>query len=98
MFYNGEVNYFDGQYGQANPDMSLFENFGHFSQMVWAGTTHVACVTQDCSAQGLANVGGDVPPYFTVCNYKSAGNMGGEWATNVLQSIGLPSISGSYSG
>jgi hypothetical protein len=73
LFYNGEINYFDGQYGKAQPDMTNFEKWGHFSQIVWKATTHVGCYTKDCSGQGLGNTGGNVSPYFTVCNYKSAG-------------------------
>lgn len=73
LFYNGEVNWYSGLYGQAQPSMANFEHWGHFSQIVWKATTHVGCHTQDCSGQGLANTGGDVSPYFTVCNYKSAG-------------------------
>ena len=73
LFYNGEVNYFEGLYGQAQPSMDNFEKWGHFSQIVWKGTTHVGCATQDCTQQGLANVGSTVAKYFTVCNYKSPG-------------------------
>lgn len=72
MFYNGEVNYYNGLYGQAQPDMSNFEKWGHFSQIVWKGTTSVGCATQHCPG-GLGNTGSNVPPYFTVCNYKSPG-------------------------
>jgi hypothetical protein len=75
MFYNGEVGYFADQYGKKNPDMDDFEKWGHFSQIVWAGTTHVGCATQDCSASGLSNTGGGVAPYFTVCNYKTPGKL-----------------------
>lgn len=73
LFYNGEVNWYDGLYGQASPSMANFEHWGHFSQIVWKGTTQVGCYTQDCSSKGLANTGGNVSPYFTVCNYKSPG-------------------------
>ena len=73
LFYNGEVNYYAGYYGMSQPPMTNFEHWGHFSQIVWKATTHVGCATQDCSGKGLANTGGDVSPYFTVCNYKSAG-------------------------
>ena len=72
LFYNGEVGWYDGLYGQAQPDMTNFEHWGHFSQIVWKDTTHVGCATQHCS-NGLANVGSDVAPYFTVCNYKNPG-------------------------
>lgn len=73
LFYNGEVNWFSGLYGEANPSMTNFDSWGHFSQIVWKATTHVGCATQDCTGQGLANVASDVSPYFTVCNYKSPG-------------------------
>lgn len=73
LFYNGEVGWFDGLYGQAQPSMNNFELWGHFSQIVWKDTSHVGCATQDCSAQGLGGVTSDVSPYFTVCNYKSPG-------------------------
>ena len=73
LFYNGEVGWYDGLYGQAQPSMSNFDHWGHFSQIVWKGTTQVGCYTKDCSGQGLANTGGNVSPYFTVCNYKSPG-------------------------
>lgn len=56
--------------------MSLFEGFGHFTQVVWQGSTQVGCFTYNCAnsakgglidpstgeiMQGLSN--------FTVCNY-----------------------------
>jgi hypothetical protein len=43
------------------------------TQIVWKETTSVGCATVDCSASGLANTGGNVAPYFTVCNYYGAG-------------------------
>jgi len=72
LFYNGEVGYYTNLYGQANPDMTNFEKWGHFSQLVWKGTTKVGCATQYCSG-GLANVGQYVSPHFTVCNYGTPG-------------------------
>lgn len=80
--YNGEINYYPG-YG-SEPDMSNFEKWGHYSQIVWKSTTGVGCYTQYCPG-GLANTGGGVSPYFTVCNYSPAGNFGGEYGANVLQ-------------
>ncbi|KAK5172605.1 uncharacterized protein LTR77_002725 [Saxophila tyrrhenica] len=82
MFYNGEVNYYTGLYKQAQPDMSNFEKWGHFSQIVWKGTTHVGCATYHCT-NGLQNTGDSVPPYFTVCNYASPGNFANEYGDNV---------------
>ncbi|KZF20631.1 PR-1-like protein [Xylona heveae TC161] len=91
MFYNGEINYFDGLYGQANPDMTNFEKWGHFSQIVWKDTTSVGCATHQCSS--LANTGSNVPPYFTVCNYYPPGNYGGEYADNVQKPKGDQTVS-----
>jgi len=73
LFYNGEVGWFKGLYGQEQPDMTNFENWGHFSQVVWASSTKVGCATQDCSVQGLSGVSSLVAPYFTVCNYGTPG-------------------------
>ncbi|KAH0266308.1 PR-1-like protein, partial [Aureobasidium melanogenum] len=95
LFYNGEVNYYNNLYGQANPDMTNFEKWGHFSQLVWKGTTKVGCATQYCSG-GLANVGQYVAPYFTVCNYGSPGNYAGEYADNVGNSLNHPTQNWSY--
>ncbi|KIW92670.1 uncharacterized protein Z519_06517 [Cladophialophora bantiana CBS 173.52] len=87
--YNGEINFYPA-YG-VEPDMSNFEKWGHYSQIVWKSTTAVGCATQYCP-NGLANTGGNVSPYFTVCNYSPPGNFGGEYAANVLQPGGLPTV------
>ncbi|KAL2395834.1 pathogenesis-related protein [Exophiala dermatitidis] len=87
--YNGEINYYPA-YG-VEPDMSNFEKWGHYSQIVWKSTTSVGCATQYCP-NGLANVGSGVSPYFTVCNYSPAGNFGGQYAANVLKPKGLPTV------
>ncbi|KAK3672875.1 hypothetical protein LTR78_007228 [Recurvomyces mirabilis] len=83
LFYNGEVGWYQDLYTQKQPDMTNFEHWGHFSQIVWKGTTHVGCATTDCSKGGLANVGSNVVPYFTVCNYKGPGNYANEYGDNV---------------
>ena len=94
MFYNGEVNWYNGLYGQAQPDMTNFEHWGHFSQIVWKGTSNVGCATVDCSSapNGLQNTGGSVPPYFTVCNYDSPGNFANEYGDNVGKPLGNPTV------
>lgn len=71
--YNNEIGFFPLPYGQAQPDMSNFDSWGHFSQIVWQSTTNIGCATVDCSASGLTNTGAGVSPWFTVCNYKPAG-------------------------
>ncbi|KEQ76733.1 PR-1-like protein [Aureobasidium namibiae CBS 147.97] len=95
LFYNGEVGYYTNLYGQANPDMTNFEKWGHFSQLVWKGTTKVGCATQYCSG-GLANVGQYVSPHFTVCNYGAPGNYAGEYADNIGASLNQATQSWSY--
>lgn len=68
--YNDEIGFYPGYGGE--PDMSNFEKWGHYSQIVWKASTGVGCATQYCPG-GLANVGSNVSPYFTVCNYSPAG-------------------------
>ncbi|KAF7589500.1 hypothetical protein BBP40_004207 [Aspergillus hancockii] len=86
LMYNDEMGYFEALYGQASPDMSNFDAWGHFSQIVWKGTTHVGCATVTCNS--LGNVDSSVALPFTVCNYSPAGNYAGEYATNVLKPLG----------
>lgn len=45
---------------------------GHFTQLVWKGTSQVGC--------GMANCAGS---NFVVCNYNSPGNVVGDFAANV---------------
>ncbi|EED14813.1 SCP-like extracellular protein, putative [Talaromyces stipitatus ATCC 10500] len=86
MMYNDEMMFYQDLYGQANPDMSKFEKWGHFSQIVWLDTTSVGCATVTC--QPLAESHSSLALPFTVCNYYPAGNYGGEYADNVLQPKG----------
>ncbi|KAI4726687.1 PR-1-like protein [Aureobasidium sp. EXF-10728] len=95
LFYNSEVGYFKNLYGQAQPDMTNFGNWGHFSQIVWKGTSKVGCATQYCP-KGLANVGPYTPPYFTVCNYGPPGNYLGEFDVNVGKSLNRPTVHWNY--
>ncbi|KAK3068831.1 hypothetical protein LTR53_013294 [Teratosphaeriaceae sp. CCFEE 6253] len=84
LFYNGEVGWYADLYGQDQPDMTNFESWGHFSQIVWKSTTKVGCATQHCP-NGLTNVGDNVSPYFTVCNYGPPGNYANEYGANVIK-------------
>ncbi|KAK3489010.1 CAP domain-containing protein [Neurospora hispaniola] len=81
MWYNGELSLWPASdYGKANPDMSNFEGWGHFSQLVWKESKELGCFTQFCP-QGTMSSQMDV--WYTVCNYYPAGNMGGEYGKNV---------------
>ena len=86
LMYNDEIGYFPTPYGQADPSMSDFDKWGHFSQIVWKGTTHVGCATVTCNSLGNVDSSEALP--FTVCNYSPAGNVGGEYGDNVLQPAG----------
>jgi hypothetical protein len=70
MWYNGELNqYPSGGYG-GNPDMSGFHDWGHYSQVVWAGTNKVGCATQYCPPGTMF---GGMGAWYTVCNYGPPG-------------------------
>lgn len=71
LMYNNEMGYFENLYGEATPSMALFEKWGHFSQIVWSGSTHVGCATVKCPSLGNVDSTSAVP--FTVCNYSPPG-------------------------
>lgn len=95
LFYNGELNAFMSEFGKPQPDMTHFKVWGHLTQIIWKDTTAVGCATVDCSGRGLAKVGSNVPPLFTVCNYKGPGNYAGEYDKNVFPPLGEPTAYGS---
>jgi uncharacterized protein YkwD len=59
-----EYNFTNGSFGF---------NTGHFTQVVWRGTTAMGCARSRCN-------GGEL----WVCNYDPPGNMSGAFAQNVL--------------
>ncbi|KAL2022994.1 hypothetical protein VTK56DRAFT_4209 [Thermocarpiscus australiensis] len=88
-WYNGELNLFPASdYGKDTPDMSGFEQWGHFSQLVWKGTRKVGCATQFCQPGTISSMGS----WYTVCNYFPAGNVGGAYGENVLPPEGQPAV------
>eukprot|EP00158_Paraphelidium_tribonemae_P002347 Partr_v1_DN25292_c0_g1_i2_m16541 putative GLI pathogenesis-related 2 len=54
------------------------ESTGHFTQLVWKDSTKVGCAAVKCD--GLYS---GTPGTFVVCQYQNAGNVDGEFATNV---------------
>ena len=60
-------------YDYSNPGFS--EATGHFTQVVWAGSSQVGCGIKYC---------GDVWGDYIVCSYEAAGNVIGEFPENVL--------------
>lgn len=89
-FYNGELPLYP-EFGTNNPNNTLFEKWGHFSQLVWNSTTSVGCYTEVCSPPGASTLdcnpdgtsylsklpcgNGGIPAIFTVCNYHPAGKL-----------------------
>ncbi|KAL9082160.1 MAG: hypothetical protein Q9159_006645 [Coniocarpon cinnabarinum] len=74
-----------GSYGQANPIPYTVNGeeaeTGHFTQLVWAGSTHVGCAVGNCP-NGVTGAG-SMMKSLTVCDYGPAGNMMGDFAKNV---------------
>lgn len=58
-------------YDYSNPGFSM--STGHFTQLVWKGTTQVGCYSYDCGSSGQ----------FVACEYSPAGNVLGNFAQNV---------------
>lgn len=88
--YNGEIRLYPGPYG-GEPDMSNFEAWGHYSQIVWADTQEVGCYTTQCDS-GLQNVEPNVGKVFTVCNYYPTGNWLGQYGAKVPRPGNMPTI------
>ncbi|OIW31312.1 PR-1-like protein [Coniochaeta ligniaria NRRL 30616] len=90
MWVNGEVNAYPTQdLGQPNVDMSNFEAWGHFSQVVWVASEQIGCATQYCPA---GTIYPNLDAYYTVCDYYPPGNMGGGYGANVLASLNEPTV------
>lgn len=65
----GEISNYDF----SNPGTS--SNTGHFTQVVWKGTSKVGCGIKTCD-----NVWG----HYVICSYQNAGNVGGQYGDNVM--------------
>lgn len=61
------------EYDFGNPGSS--PNAGHFSQVVWKGTSQVGCGIKTCD-----NSWG----HYVICSYQDAGNVGGQYGDNVM--------------
>jgi hypothetical protein len=65
-----------------------FLNTGHFTQVVWNGSTRIGCARAQCPLSTLKqdpSLLGDV--YFYVCRYAQRGNTDGEYAQNVKAQV-----------
>ncbi|MCJ1399170.1 hypothetical protein MMC11_002372 [Xylographa trunciseda] len=87
MWYNGEVTQFPG-YGIADLDVTSpsFQDWGHFSQVVWKGTTAVGCGSAQCNPGTSIGSG-----YFVACIYYAPGNYVGDF-TQVGSPLGYPTV------
>jgi len=59
------------------------ESTGHFTQLVWKGTTTVGCARVDCAGKA----GGNVEGWFVVCEYYPAGNVEGQYWQEVGREV-----------
>jgi len=64
------------EYDFNNPGFG--EATGHFTQVVWKGSSKVGCAWVSCNTQ-------DTPGRYLVCEYENAGNVIGAFEENVFQ-------------
>ncbi|PWN52860.1 PR-1-like protein, partial [Violaceomyces palustris] len=70
-------------YDFSNPGFS--SSTGHFTQMVWKGTTKLGCaISTSCTGSQLGFGGIGSKSSYIVCNYMSPGNVQGLFLQNVL--------------
>ena len=67
-------------------DEGFGEDTGHFTQLVWKATRSVGCGAEDCGGRG--GVGG----WFVVCEYWPAGNVEGEYRSQVQREAGSGAV------
>ncbi|KAI9649297.1 hypothetical protein NHQ30_001869 [Ciborinia camelliae] len=79
-----EESLFGALYGAASPSQTIGD-FLHFTQIVWVGSHEVGCAVKTCGTDNTIYPGMYV--WYSVCNYYPAGNVLGEFATNVLPAI-----------
>jgi len=92
MWYNGEFSkYLPSYYGQDSPDMSNFEAWGHYTQLIWKDSTKLGCAVQFCPKGSMSS---DMDAWYMVCNYGPPGNVGGAYGENVLAPLGKATVKG----
>lgn len=57
-------------------DYTTYNEYNHFTQVVWKSSTQVGCAYKDCSSTGWG--------LYIVCEYNPVGNVIGEEEENVL--------------
>ncbi|TVY30668.1 putative pathogenesis-related protein [Lachnellula hyalina] len=89
-WYNGEVGDFPFNVADITLDTSGLYNghdILHFSQVVWKDTVSVGCASATCGPDTVLGQA-SYDSVYTVCNYYPAGNVGGEYITNVGTATG----------
>ncbi|KAJ8069025.1 hypothetical protein OCU04_002700 [Sclerotinia nivalis] len=76
-----EESLYGSLYGVANPPQADGD-FLHFTQIVWQGSHQVGCAVKTCGTDNT--IYPDMYVWYSVCNYYPAGNVIGEFDTNVL--------------
>jgi len=74
----------DPGYNFNNPGFYQNPGTGHFTQVVWKGTTKVGCAVTTCNPLQPLGLNG----FYFVCEYSPAGNVQGQFPTNVLRAHG----------
>ncbi|KAH0600143.1 hypothetical protein MHUMG1_01139 [Metarhizium humberi] len=81
MWYKGEVKNYTPAFYLSGPSQGTpLDDYGHFTQVVWKASTKIGCATVSCGAGTIFGM----PSQFTVCNYKTQGNVVGQYPENVL--------------
>jgi uncharacterized protein YkwD len=78
-------------FGIPSLPISILPGVEQLTQVLWKGTTSVGCASVDCGASMKGGAAGGQGKY-TVCNYASAGNLGGLFAINVGRPVSLTSL------
>ena len=93
--YDEIVNY-EPYFGQPDVPSSIFKSVGHFTQIVWKGTTKVGCATKVC--QPLGNAASGQALSFTVCNYGPPGTPPSSVTLELLNVslISIGNVAGQY--
>lgn len=58
-------------------DPGFSESTGHFTQVVWVGSSQLGCAWVECNTAST-------PGYYLMCEYENAGNVLGEFPQNVF--------------
>lgn len=90
FWYNDEFRAYPGFGKDISSSDGTFAEWGHLSQLVWAGTTHVGCAVKRCPAGTMLD---SMDGWFISCNYKPRGNVAGAFASNVKAPKGMATSS-----